>query len=248
MELRLQKEKEYHNKLFGEGLGRKNVAKYYSITQSSANLYKELLRCHCGNKKVLECGIGMGGYIKFLLECGANVTGIDLSESAIENAKKTFNNYPTYRVNFYLMNVETLEFENDSFDLICGTGILHHLDIEKAFKGIERTLKINGIVVFKEPLGYNPIINFYRKLTPLYRTEDEHPLIIKDLKIAESYFSKIDLYYFNLFSILSVLFNKTRHFKPVLNLLEQLDKFIFRLFPVMQKYAWQIIIVLYKQS
>lgn len=38
---------------------------------------------------------------------------------------------------------------------------------------------------FSEPLGHNPIINWYRNRTPEMRTEDEHPLLIKDIEFAK---------------------------------------------------------------
>ena len=41
---------------------------------------------------------------------------------------------------------------------------------------ISRILKPNGKLLFIEPLGTNPLINFYRKLTPKSRSKDEHPL------------------------------------------------------------------------
>ena len=62
------------------------------------------------------------------------------------------------------------------------TGILHHLQINKCLDEIHRILKPNGSLIFIEPLGTNPIINFYRKFTPKSRSKDEHPLINKDFK------------------------------------------------------------------
>ena len=41
-----------------------------------------------------------------------------------------------------------MSFADNSFDLICGTGILHHLDIHAAFHEISRTLRPDGIAVF----------------------------------------------------------------------------------------------------
>jgi len=70
---------------------------------------------------------------------------------------------------------------------VCGSGTLHHLYIDAAFKELVRVLKPNGCVVFFEPLGHNFLINLYRKLTPSMHSEDEHPLLAKML----NYFGNI---------------------------------------------------------
>ena len=56
------------------------------------------------------------------------------------------------------------------------------MQIEKCLDEIHRILKSKGNLIFIEPLGTNPIINLYRKLTPKSRSKDEHPLINKDFK------------------------------------------------------------------
>ena len=42
---------------------------------------------------------------------------------------------------------------------------------------INKVLKDDGEMVFLEPLGTNPLINLYRKLTPKSRSVDEHPFV-----------------------------------------------------------------------
>ena len=60
--------------------------------------------------------------------------------------------------------------------------------IQKAFSKVKyeihgsENLPSKGNLIFIEPLGTNPIINLYRKLTPKSRSKDEHPLINKDFK------------------------------------------------------------------
>ena len=53
--------------------------------------------------------------------------------------------------------------EKNRFDIIYGTGILHHLNLKACLDEIERILKPGGKFVFIEPLGTNPVINLYRK-------------------------------------------------------------------------------------
>ena len=57
-------------------------------------------------------------------------------------------------------NCEKTKFENNSFDIVYGTGILHHLQFNKCLDEIHRILKPNGSIVFVEPLGTNPLITY----------------------------------------------------------------------------------------
>ena len=77
----------------------------------------------------------------------------------------------TFRVD----NCEKTGFQDNEFDLIYGTGVLHHLELEKCLNEIRRILKKDGEIIFIEPMGTNPFINLYRLLTPKSRSEDEHP-------------------------------------------------------------------------
>ena len=85
-------------------------------------------------------------------------------------------------------NCEKTKFNDNSFDIIYGSGILHHLDISLCLKEMYRLLKPGGRFLFIEPLGTNPLINFYRKLTPKSRSKDEHPLINDDFELIKKIF------------------------------------------------------------
>ena len=82
---------------------------------------------------------------------------------------------------------------DDSFDLVCGSGILHHLDLPAAMRELARVLRPSGRAVFMEPLGHNPAINAFRNRTPELRTPDEHPLLGKDLKLCRRYFGSVEV-------------------------------------------------------
>ena len=68
---------------------------------------------------------------------------------------------------------------------VYGSGILHHLNMKNVCFEISRVLTNNGKIIFIEPLGTNPVINFYRRLTPKSRSVDEHPLIKTDFEILK---------------------------------------------------------------
>ena len=66
---------------------------------------------------------------------------------------------------------------------------------------MSRILVKGGSAVFLEPLGHNPIVNAWRRLTPAHRTEDERPIRLSDVKQIEQYFNMNTTRYFGLWSI-----------------------------------------------
>lgn len=239
---RLAREKEYHNKAFAEDI-RKSVDKYYDTITLSRARYYSLIHADAKGKRLLEYGCGPGSKAFDLAASGAEITGIDISDVAIQIAADEAKTRGVV-AEFKVMNAEVLEYPNQYFDRIIGSAIIHHLDLHKAYAEIARCLKKEGNAVFIEPLGHNPIINLYRKLTPKLRTEDEHPLKVEDIYLAKNYFEVVDVRYFHLFSIASVVFRNTFLFKPVLNALDGLDALLFKVFPFLKKNSWMSVIEL----
>ena len=243
---RLENEARFHDVSFTTDL-RQKADKYYSIVTNSRDYYSKLINENIKGKKCLEYGCGTGSYGFGLAKEGADVTGIDISPIAIEVAKEIADKQGlNNQTEFLVMNAEDLKFPDETFDLICGTGIIHHLNLEKSFSEIKRVLKKNGKAVFSEPLGHNPIINWYRNRTPEMRTEDEHPLLIKDIEFAKKYFKKVDVKYFHILSLATVPFRNTFLFKPLYFLTELIDKVLMTIIPPLKSWAWMCNIELSK--
>lgn len=239
------KEKEFHNRTFSTH-SRKSLGKFYSIAQISNQFYLDRLFFESQDKTLLELGCGPGSRSFQLAENSHRVTGIDISNVAINQAKEKATNEKVENVDFKIMNAESMDFSDNSFDIVCGISILHHLDLKKAYSEISRVLKPEGRAIFIEPLGHNPIINTFRKLTPKLRTEDEHPLMKKDIKPANNYFKEVELHYFHLFTILAVPFQKFSWFAKWLGVLAKIDRALFKLIPLTGRYAWIVIIIFTK--
>src|SRR5205807_1094253 len=92
------------------------------------------------------------------------------------------------RVDFLVDDAHATTFPDDSFDLIVGVAILHHLDLEVALREIRRVLRPGGRAVFLEPLWHNPLLRLGRRLTPSARTPDEHPLTVQDWELCHAIF------------------------------------------------------------
>lgn len=245
MESRKQRELEFHNTRFEKdprGSISTGPGKFYLIFHRLWSCYQQLIGQECEGKRVLEYGCGTGSYAFYLARKGAVVTGIDISDVAVRKARQQALDEGIPNIDFRVMDAEKLDFQNDQFDLICGTAILHHLDLRRAFGELARVMKPGGRAIFVEPLGHNPLINLYRKLTPQFRTVDEHPLLFNDFQFARSFFSQVGTTFFHLTSIGAVPLRNYRLFPRILQRLHQLDVFLFRHLPFIRRYAWDVIL------
>lgn len=143
------------------------------------------------------------------------------------------------------MDAENLDFAADTFDVIVCNGVLHHLDIDAALPELARVLKPDGVIVAMEALGYNPLINLYRKMTPHLRTawETDHILTLTELNKAKKYFRQVDVRYFYLATLAAIPFSGTPLFRPVMVIVEALDALLMRL-PLIKLMAWQMVFTL----
>jgi SAM-dependent methyltransferase len=107
--------------------------------------------------RVLEIGCGMGTDGAQFAKAGADYTGIDLTDAAVELARKRFQ-VSGLKGEFRVADAERLDFPDESFDLVYSHGVLHHTpDIEAAVREIHRVLKPGGraIVMLYHRGSYN---------------------------------------------------------------------------------------------
>jgi ubiquinone/menaquinone biosynthesis C-methylase UbiE len=194
-ESRVEREKEFYNQ--------KEATSYHLVRRwiwralgefkrndEISNLYDP------AGKNVLDYGCGPGYLTKYLFEEGAvHVTGIDVSEGEIEQARESAEKEGfADRSRFLAADAHATGFPDDSFDLIVGTSILHHLDLRVALEELRRILRPGGRAVFLEPLVHNPLLRLGRALTPSARTPDEHPLTTSDWEMCASIFDDFHHY------------------------------------------------------
>jgi len=241
---RLKREAEFHDKTFGEDT-RQPTDKFYAVTAASKAYYRNFIATNCDGHAVLEYGCGPHSHAALVVPKGAKlVTGIDISHVATVMHQGFARKCNLPMLYSCVMNAEKLAFTESSFGMICGTGILHHLDLEASFREIARVLTPGGKAIFIEPLGHNPAINLYRNMTPAMRSVDEHPLLMRDLELARRFFGRVDVQYFHLSALGAVAFHKARWFPKLVAALDRFDQQLFRFLPFLKKHAWAATLVL----
>ena len=114
-----------------------------------------------GGIKVLEIGCGLGTDGAQFAKAGADYTGVDLTEAAVELARKRFELFGL-QGNFRTADAENLDFADESFDLVYSHGVLHHTpDTARAVREIHRVLRPKGraVVMLYHRDSYNYRVN-----------------------------------------------------------------------------------------
>jgi len=114
-----------------------------------ANEFKNYLNSK--NKKILEIGCSTGNIAREIIDMDNNsYYGVDISKKYIEIANKS-----TIKGKFLQMDARELVFDNESFDIVMLSSVLHHIDDDvgkNCFKEIHRVLKKDGVVIISEPI------------------------------------------------------------------------------------------------
>lgn len=241
LEARVDREKSFYNE--------KGATSYHTIRRWIWRALGEFRRngdiaeyYDPAGKVVLDYGCGPGYSAKYLLDRGAiHVTGIDVSGGEIEQARaKAVNEGFVESSSFVVADAHATGLADDSFDLIVGESILHHLDLRVALEEIRRILRPGGRAVFLEPLWHNPLLRLGRALTPTARTADEHPLTESDWALCGEIFEDFHHYEREFLTIPLMPVNLVlpkRAQRSLAARLRVMDDFVLKRFPAVRKYA-----------
>ena len=235
------REKEFHNRLQSKSKGRFENIFYKAIYNANEDFF-DYLKINSINSNILDYGCGIEQSLQEVVKFNPKkIFGIDISEVSIQKAKDTIQKSNS-NVELLVDNCEKTKFNDSTFDIIYGSGILHHLDISLCLKEMHRILKPGGRFLFIEPLGTNPMINFYRKLTPNSRSKDEHPLINDDFELIKSNFNKLQIKYYGFFTLIFFPLYATLTNSFNFKILKKIDQFLFK-FDIFKKFAWSVLII-----
>lgn len=235
---RYQRERGFHDQTF-ETNSRESAGRFYAVLAPADAAFDEKVQAAGKGARILEYGCGQGGRLFRLAPSAASLSAIDLSPVGVEQARLDAEERGL-DVDLRVMNAEALEFDDGSFDLIVGNGILHHLDLGRAFSEIHRVLVPGGRGLFMEPLGHNPMVNLYRRMTPKLRTPDEHPLVMADFALAERSFEQVEVTMSVLTSLLALPLagRGGDRFDRLLSRLTATDDALFRRSALARRNAW----------
>ena len=237
----LLREQRFHDAAFSDDR-RQAVRPFYRITAASRRRYLQALT-RPEHRRVLEWGCGPGSSAMTLAERGASVSAIDISPVAIRRARSQASGAGV-DLDLRVMDAHHLEYGSETFDLVCGQGILHHLRTRDAYREMARVLRPTGCAVFLEPLGHNPFINAFRRVTPSMRSPDEHPLRRRDIRDAYRHFARVDASFFHLTSLALTPARNQPWLERITPLTDTLDRALFRILPPLRWWGWIAILEL----
>ena len=233
------REKEFHDKLQSKSKGRFENIFYKAIINAWEDFYN-FLSLNSTNSEILDYGCGVGPTIEKVIKFNPKkITGIDISDVSISKAKEKFANSSS-KIELLVDNCENTTFSDHKFDIVYGLGILHHLQFSKCINEISRILKPEGKLLFIEPLGTNPLINFYRMLTPKSRSKDEHPLVLKDFEMIKSSFKNVNIKYYGFLTLVFFPFYSSND-SNIFKFLVKLDQLLFKT-KIFRYFAWSVLI------
>ena len=160
------------------GLSSKSYEKlFYQLSKSLEKNKEEI--------KVIDLGCGTGSFTQRLTLLNAKIYGCDISPKSIARASKL---HP--QINFSVQDIENLSFENNLFDVVVLSGVLHHfINLQKILTESKRILKPEGIFFAFDPNLHNPFFWLYRRKKSWFYsnqgvTDNEEPLTKNKIKTA----------------------------------------------------------------
>lgn len=192
-------------------------------------------------KKQLDLCCGNGIHSFTGAKNGASVIGIDYAEESIIVCKQRAS-ILNLNVEFITADVESLNFRDESFDLVSCVGSLSYLNHEILLREVYRVLKKDGVFICLDSFNCNPVYRFNRYIHYLrgqrsYSTLRRMPNM-NTLKLVNEIFSKVDVKYFGIFTFLSPFLSIVLSPEKILQVLTYLDKHV-RIF---KRHAFKIVI------
>jgi lipopolysaccharide/colanic/teichoic acid biosynthesis glycosyltransferase/SAM-dependent methyltransferase len=221
--------------------------KWYSVTQPSRRYIDGWVAAHAKGRAFLDYACGSGEMTLRAARAGASIAvGLDISDESIRLARGNAEREGLAPVaSFVQGDCEATEFPDATFDCIICSGMLHHLDLDRAYSELRRILRPGGRILCIEALAHNPLIQAYRNRTPEMRTEWEssHILGVPDAVRARRWFRLGEMRFWHLFDLASVLMRGSPAAAPVRALGRIADSVVLRM-PGLRRMAWQFTFVL----
>lgn len=195
----LDGERNFENEKALGGDKRKRQSKFYWATALETESHAGRVYNYIQGKVVLEIGCASGSDAISYCKFAKRYTGIDISNEAIKNCEAR----DIKNAEFVCTDGHKIPAGDKTLDCVIVNSLLHHMDLETSFIEINRVLKDDGKLLFREPLGTNPIFQIYRYITPRARTVDERPFTFRDLRLMRKHFELEDVTWYGFLNIVS---------------------------------------------
>lgn len=208
------------------------------------------------NMDILEIGCGTGKLLQQIdnLSTNLNLTGIELSNDMLNNAKKKiFNN------NISFINSAIEDFlPNKQYDLIIMKQVLHHLSSkEKIFKKLSEFLKTNGKLIIMTPndkyqmniIKFKSINDSLGRISDsmIYNYISNLPLIVLSIQHVNSIakFCSLYEYFMFLYSIgsLQKIYDYKYNYIFVLKFIYMFKNILKKQIPILVNFNYSYIII-----
>ena len=248
LNLRQQIERDYHNNKYKTD----SAPLTPSLVNTAYDFYQNIIdRFAIG--RILDFGCGDGWVSINLAQRGHDVYGIDISIELVNKARKWAQELGiSHRAHFEEMTGENLLFQENFFDAVVGSAVLHHTDLEMALNSIHMVLKPGGKGIFIEPMNQNILLRIWRMFTPWRRSPTEKALTLNEINMIINKFPTTRLYFFIFSSILSkglmTIFPNIHLFNKFNLMLEKFDDLLITHFPKLGKSCAVVVIELIKDE
>lgn len=129
------------------------AACYEALDRTLAQLVASHLPASPASRRILDLGCGPGSMVPFLLELGdVDIVGVDVSPAMLDHARRRFPDSDFPRLAFELGSTDAINRDDDSFDVVLVSGVLHHLpSLRTTLEEISRVLTPDGWLIVREP-------------------------------------------------------------------------------------------------
>jgi ubiquinone/menaquinone biosynthesis C-methylase UbiE len=179
------------------------------------SMYDRILAADISGKHVLLPGCGFGEDAIRLSYLNAKVSAFDISPEIVEVSEKRARALGRDQIAFGVMPSEKMDYPDNSFDLVVFVDILHHVDIAKTMREVQRVLKQGGLVIGDELYTHSSLQRVRENkftansLYPLmqrwiygteqpYITPDERKINEREFRLIQDSLTKCEADYFGI--------------------------------------------------
>jgi SAM-dependent methyltransferase len=209
-----------------------NDAAFYDLVQANGGW---------ADKVLLDFACGVGKWPVYYALTGARkVYGFDVAESGVRRGQNLAIRQDTANVvSLTVMDATEIGFRDNSFDIVIGNGVLHHvLKYPGVFDELWRVMKPGSRAYFHKGLADFPIFSLYWKMKGAVE-EGDVPIHAHQIRRLAQRFSKVEIIGDTfLFSIKTFLWkpNADKITRFILRMCKNMDTVLFRIYPRLR--AW----------